>query len=202
MFVQCRHAKDFPLPDIVSYLQNATNLTRRSLVRIITDSKRLQDFKINPQKYIEQVTQIIQRKMHTFIVDGIKYHKVGDQEYFAQELFEDNELHGYLSKNMLESNKSIFDYVVYDSNVEAEFARQFELSEEVKVYAKLPPTFKIETPLGGYNPDWAVLVETDGGQRLYFVIESTGGIFPDALRPTEQAKVDCGRAPLCDADLP
>jgi len=63
----------------------------------------------------------------------------------------------------------------------------------VKVYAKLPGWFKIETPLGNYNPDWAVLVEMDGEQKLYFVVETKGSLFADALRPTEQAKIDCGR---------
>jgi len=185
-------ARDYQLPDVVSYLQNETNLTRRTLVDIIKRSDRLQDFKNNPQKYIEQVSAIIRHQMRVFIVDGIKYEKIGDQHYYAQELFEENELYGYLSKNMLESTKSIFDHVVYDSDVEEEFARSFELSEDVKVYAKLPSWFKIDTPLGGYNPDWAVLVEIDGQQRLYFVVESKGSLFTDALRPTEQAKIDCG----------
>ncbi len=186
-------AKDFELPDVVSYLQNETNLTRRTLVEILQRSDRLQDFKNNPQKYIEQVLAIIQHQMRLFIVDGIKYQKIGDQDYYAQELFEENELYGYLSKNMLESEKSVYDHVVYDSDVEEEFARSFEVNEEVKVYAKLPGWFKIDTPLGSYNPDWAVLVEVDGQQRLYFVVESKSTLLTDALRPAEQAKIDCGR---------
>jgi type III restriction enzyme len=186
-------ARDYLLPDVVSYLQNETNLTRRTLVEIMKQSNRLQDFKNNPQKYIEQVSAIIRHQMRLFIVDGIKYQKLGDQFYYAQELFEENELYGYLSKNMLESKKSVFDHVVYDSDVEEEFARSFELSDEIKVYAKLPGWFKIDTPLGSYNPDWAVLVEMDGQERLYFVVESKGTLFTDALRPMEQAKIDCGR---------
>jgi len=186
-------ARDYVLPDVVSYLQNETNLTRRTLVEIMKRSNRLEDFKNNPQKYIEQVSAIIKHQMRLFIVDGIKYQKLGDQCYYAQELFEEHELYGYLSKNMLESKKSVFDHVVYDSDVEEEFARSFELNEEVKVYAKLPGWFKIDTPLGNYNPDWAVLVEIDGQERLYFVVESKGSLFLDALRPAEQAKIDCGR---------
>lgn len=131
--------------------------------------------------------------MRLFIVDGIKYEKIGDHHYYAQELFEENELFGYLSKNMLESEKSVYDHVVYDSDVEEEFAKSFELSDEVKVYAKLPGWFKIDTPLGCYNPDWAVLVENDGQERLFFVVETKGSLFTDALRPAEQAKIDCGR---------
>ncbi len=186
-------ARDYQLPDVVSYLQNETNLTRRTLVEIMKRSNRLQDFKNNPQKYIEQVSAIIRDQMRLFIVGGIKYEKIGDQNYYAQELFEENELYGYLSKNMLESKKSVFDHVVYDSDVEEDFARKFELSDDIKVYAKLPGWFKVDTPLGSYNPDWAVLVELDGRDRLYFVVESKGGLFTDALRPTEQGKIDCGR---------
>ena len=186
-------ARDYQLPDVVSYLQNETNLTRRTLVEIMKRSNRLQDFKNNPQKYIEQVSAIIRDQMRLFIVGGIKYEKIGDQNYYAQELFEENELYGYLSKNMLESKKSVFDHVVYDSDVEEDFARKFELSDDIKVYAKLPGWFKVDTPLGSYNPDWAVLVELDGRDRLYFVVESKGGLCTDALRPTEQGKIDCGR---------
>jgi len=185
-------ARDYNLPDVVGYLQNETNLTRRTLVEIMKRSDRLEDFKNNPQKYIEQVSAIIKHQMRLFIIDGIKYRKLGDQYFYAQELFEENELYGYLSKNMLESEKSVFDHVVYDSDVEEEFARAFELSEEVRVYTKLPGWFKIDTPLGSYNPDWAVMVEMDGQERLYFVVESKGSLFTDALRPTEQAKIDCG----------
>ena len=186
--------RDYPLPDVVGYLQNETNLTRRSIVEIMLRSGRLEDFKNNPQKYIEQVAGIIKRQMRLFIVDGIKYRRIGDQDCYAQELFEENELFGYLSKNMIPSAKSVYDHVVYDSDVEQEFAKSFEQSENVKVFAKLPGWFKIDTPLGSYNPDWAVLVEMDGQQRLFFVIESKGSLFSDALRPIEQAKIDCGKA--------
>ena len=77
-------------------------------------------------------------------------------------------------KNMVESQKSVFDHVVYDSNVELKFASSFERSDDIKLYAKLPDWFKIDTPLGTYNPDWAVLVEGDGKEKLYFVVETKG----------------------------
>jgi type III restriction enzyme len=186
-------AQDFQLPDIVSYLQNETQLTRRSLVEILTRSRRLDDFKRNPQKFIEQVTAIVQDQMRRFIVDGIKYQKIGDDAFYVQELFQNEELHGYLSRNMLESQKSVYGHVVYDSDVERDFAERFERSEDVKVYAKLPHWFKIDTPLGPYNPDWAVLVEVDGASRLYFVLESKGGLFSESLRASEQAKIECGQ---------
>lgn len=186
-------ARDFQLPDIVGFLQNETNLTRRTLVEILIRSERLEDFRNNPQKFIEQVLEIIRRQMRLFIVDGIKYHRIGDEHFYAQELFREEELFGYLSRNMLESRKSVYDHVVYDSDVEASFAEAFERNDEIKVYAKLPAWFRIDTPLGSYNPDWAVVVTADGQDRLYFVVESKGSLFSDALRPTEEAKIKCGR---------
>ncbi|MDY0208048.1 MAG: restriction endonuclease subunit R, partial [Pseudomonas sp.] len=187
-------SRAFELPDLITYLQNETNLTRRTLVKIINDSGRLESFKNNPQKFIEQVASIIKNQMRLFVVDGITYHKIGDDQYYAQELFSDNELFGYLQQNMVASQKSVFDHVVYDSDVELEFASAFERSDDIKLYAKLPGWFKIDTPLGGYNPDWAVLIEVDGKDKLYFVVETKGSLFTDALRPAEKAKIDCGRA--------
>ena len=186
-------ARDYVLPDIVSYLQDETNLTRKTIVDILIKSDRLDDFKNNPQKYIDEVSQIIKRTMRQFIVDGIKYQKIGDTYCFAQELFETEELYGYLSKNMIGSTKSIYDHVVYDSDIESSFAKDFEKSDDVKLYAKLPVWFKVDTPLGSYNPDWAVVIERDGEEKLYFVVESKGSLFTDALRPTEKAKIDCGK---------
>ena len=127
------------------------------------------------------------------IVDGIKYTKLGDDQYYAQELFKTEELTGYLNKNMIESEKSVFEYVVYDSAKEESFATSFERNKSIKLYAKLPNWFKVPTPLGSYNPDWVVLIEVDGKEKLYFVVETKGDIMFDALRPTESAKISCGR---------
>ena len=181
------------LPDIIAYLQNETNLTRKTIVEILLRSKTLHLFKKNSQRYMEQVAQIITSKMRHMIVDGIKYTKIGDDEYYAQELFETEELSGYLYKNMIESRKSVYEYVVYDSANEENFAKSFEQNERVKMYAKLPSWFAIPTPLGSYNPDWAVLIEVDGKDKLYFVLETKGDITFDALRPKESAKIKCGK---------
>jgi len=185
--------RDYQIPDILSYLQNETNLKRKSILDILLKSGRLEDFKNNPQKFIDEVKELIKREMRRFIVDGIKYHKIGNEHCYTQELFESEELIGYLNKNMFEAKKSTYDHVVYDSDVESGLAQAFEKNEEVKVYAKLPGWFKIDTPLGSYNPDWAVLLELDGKERLYFVIESKGTVFEDMLRDAEQAKIHCGR---------
>ncbi|MDA0911904.1 MAG: type III restriction endonuclease subunit R, partial [Proteobacteria bacterium] len=186
-------SQSFELPDLITYLQNETNLTRRTIVKIINDSGRLETFKNNPQKFIEQVSTIIQHQMRLFVVDGIKYHKIGDDHFYAQELFRDNELFGYLQKNMIASQKSVFDHLVYDSDVELEFANSFERSDDIKLYAKLPGWFKVDTPLGTYNPDWAVLIEINGQAKLYFVVETKSALVTDALRPAEKAKIDCGK---------
>ena len=189
------HAKtvDEYLPDIITYLQNKTNLTRKTIVDILVKSNNLYLFKKNPQRYMEEVAQIITSNMRMMVVDGIKYTKLGDNEYYAQELFENQELNGYLSKNMIESKKSVYHFIVYDSNNEESFAQSFENNQSVKLYAKLPDWFKIQTPLGSYNPDWAVLIEKDGKDKLYFVIETKSNLLFETLRPTESAKIECGR---------
>jgi type III restriction enzyme len=185
---------DIELPDLLTDLQDKTQLTRRSLVRILTDSRRLDDFKRNPQQFIELATESINRTKRRALVDGIKYQRIGDEHYYAQELFELEELTGYL-KNMLAATKSVYEQVVYDSSgVERTFAEQLEKNEAVKVYAKLPGWFKVLTPLGTYNPDWAVLVEKDGAERLYFVVETKSSLFTDDLRDKESAKIECGKA--------
>lgn len=184
--------RSFEIPDLITYLQNETNLTRQTIVKIINDSGRLELFKTNPQKFIEQVLTIIQHQMRLFVVDGIKYHKIGNDHFYAQELFSDNELFGYLQKNMVKSKKSVFDHVVYDSDIEYRFAVDAERNDNFKLYAKLPSWFKIDTPLGTYNPDWAVLIEEHGKEKLYFVVETKSTLFTDAWRPAEKAKVECG----------
>jgi type III restriction enzyme len=184
---------DIELPDLLTDLQDKTQITRRSLVRILTKSGRLDDFKSNPQQFIELASESINRAKRLAIVDGIKYQRIGDEYYYAQELFEQEELTGYL-KNMLASEKSVYEQVVYDSSgVERTFAEDLEKNEAVKVYAKLPGWFKVPTPLGSYNPDWAVLVDKDGAERLYFVVETKGSLFTEDLRDKESAKIECGK---------
>ena len=184
---------NYKLPDIISYLQNETNLTRKSISEILIKSKKLKTFIDHPQKFIEKVIDIIKTEMRNFIIDGIKYHKIGEKEFYSQELFEDKELFGYINKNMIESSRSPYTYSVYDSNIEKEFVENFESSSNVKVYSKLPSWFKIETPLGNYNPDWAVLIDEVGEEKLYFVVESKGSIKFEDLRPVEQGKIICGK---------
>ena len=186
---------DIALPDLLTDLQDRTQLTRKSLVRILTECGRLKDFKRNPQAFIEIAGEVINRTKRLALVDGIKYQRIGDDQYYAQELFKEEELVGYLKNMLKDATKSVFEHVIYDSaGVERSFAEQLEKNEAVKVYAKLPAWFKVPTPLGTYNPDWALLVEVSGEERLYFVVETKGSLFVDDLRDNEAAKITCGEA--------
>lgn len=187
------HEDDIELPDIITDLQDKTQLTRSSIVRILTESRRLQDFARNPQQFIDFASEAINRTKRLALVDGIKYSKIGDEHVYAQTLFQQEELKGYL-KNTLETQKSVYTHVVYDSaGVEKNFAEALESNEAVKVYAKLPAWFKIPTPLGTYNPDWAVVVDDEEGkEKLYFVVETKGSTWWGDLRHVEGAKIRCG----------
>lgn len=180
------------LPDIITFLQSNTSLTRRTIVAILKESGTLDLFKKNPQRYMEDVNKIITSKIKLMLVDGIKYTKLGDEEYYAQELFDTKELTGYLERNMIKSDKSVYEYVVYDSTNEENFAKHFEDNDDIKLYAKLPNWFKISTPLGSYNPDWAVLINKNDEEKLYFVLETKANISQEDLRPTEKQKIECG----------
>ena len=185
---------DIELPDVLTDLQDRTQLTRRSIQRILAGSGRLDDFRRNPQQFIELAAEAINRRKRLALVKGIKYQRLGDEQYFAQELFEQEELTGYLENMLKDAKKSVYEHVVFDSDTESTFADQLEKNVAVKLYAKLPGWFKVPTPLGSYNPDWAVLVVQDGAERLYFVVETKGSLIPDDLRHSERAKIECGRA--------
>lgn len=185
---------DIELPDLLTDLQDRTQLTRRTLVKILTECERLDDFKRNPQQFIEQAAEIINRCKRMALVDGIRYQRLGDDAVWAQELFETEELTGYLTNMLRDTKRSIYEHVVYDSATERDFADALEKDDDVVLYAKLPGWFKVPTPLGSYNPDWAVLVNKDGTKRLYFVVETKSSLFTDDLRNKESAKIECGKA--------
>ncbi|MBO6042969.1 MAG: DEAD/DEAH box helicase family protein [Acetobacter sp.] len=186
-------ARDYLLPDVITYLQDETNLKRQTIVDILRRSGKLESFKNNPQQFLKEALIMSRVAMQKCLVDGIKYHKIGDHMVYTQELFENEELIGYFDKNMQEAKKSVYDHVVYDSeSVEAQIASDFEKDERIKVYAKLPHWFKIDTPLGSYNPDWAVLFEEDGQERLYLVVETKESDNLDSLRLEARNKITCG----------
>ncbi len=180
------------LPDLLAYLQNETELTRSTLVRILKGSGRLADVFENPQRFLDQVAAILKHELHRLLVDGIKYERLpgdGADAEWEMLLFKNEELVNYL--NALQVQKSVYDYVVYDSDVEREFARKLDERDDIKLFVKLPGWFEIDTPVGKYNPDWAILKHD--GLALYLVRETKGTRDFLKLRTTEADKVRCGR---------
>ena len=181
------------LPDIVRLISNETLLKRATVIRIIKESGRLQDFINNPQYFYEKALEIISKNRHSLAIDGIKYVKLAGEEYYVQEIFDSTELIANLDKNAVKVEHSVYDYVLYDSGVESKFAKNLDEDPDVKMFFKIPNRFKIDTPIGTYNPDWAVFLEKNGEQKLYFVLESKGTTSLFALRSPEKLKIHCGK---------
>ncbi|MGH8590913.1 MAG: hypothetical protein ACREXX_16770 [Gammaproteobacteria bacterium] len=180
------------LPDILAYLQNETELTRYTLVRILRGSGRLADAFVNPQRFLDQTAAILKHELHRLLVDGIKYERRGgggpDAEW-EMLLFKNEELVNYL--NALQVQKSVYELVVYDSEVEREFAKKLDERDDIKLFVKLPGWFEVDTPVGKYNPDWAILKHD--GTAMYLVRETKGTRDFLKLRTAEADKVRCGQ---------
>ncbi len=182
------------IPDVVGYIQKDTELTRATITEILISSGRLRDLAKNPQQYMDYAVKAIKAARNRMIIDGIKYQRIEDQEY-EMRLFESQEIESYLSRIIaVHEAKSIYDAVEVDSEVEREFAAQLNTREDIKLFFKLPSWFKIDTPLGGYNPDWAIVKEEDNQQKLYLVRETKGSTELESLRPSEKQKITCGKA--------
>jgi type III restriction enzyme len=180
-----------PLPDVLAYLQSQTELTRSTLVRILKGSERLPDFFLNPQRFMDAVAATIKAELHRLIVDGIKYERIstGDPDFeWQMELFKQEEIINYLTA--IQVQRSVYEYVVYDSEVEREFAKRLNEREDIKLFVKLPGGFEIDTPVGKYNPDWAIVKHKD--ETLYLVRETKSTKDFLKLRTTEADKVRCG----------
>jgi type III restriction enzyme len=197
--IQRQWNRKWQIPDVLGYIQDRTELTRHTLAEIIEQSGRISDILVNPQLFIDLCSQAILGTLNDLMIDGIKYKKVGNSEY-EMRLFEEQELETYLndlSFKVSDNSKTIYEeYIPLDSSVENQFARDCENSEQVKFYFKLPNWFTIPTPIGSYNPDWAIVFEDE--TKIYFVAEtkSTGSsnVDLDKLRKQEQQKIKCGKA--------
>jgi len=182
------------LPDILAFLQRETELTRGTLVEILKQSGRLAEFKVNPQAFMTEVSKLITRTMNELVIDGIKYEKLEGQAY-EMRLFEEKEIEEYLSRLYTvqsTDDRTPYDFVPFDSEVERDVAEKLDSSDAVCFFCKLPGWFKIPTPLGDYNPDWAIVLERD--QKLYLVRETKDTHDRDKRRDNENKKIDCGRA--------
>ncbi|MBQ8482565.1 MAG: type III deoxyribonuclease, partial [Alphaproteobacteria bacterium] len=193
MFTQNLEQNYDVLPDILRLISTKTLLKRSTVNKIIQESGRAADFLKNPQEFYEKVLEIIQRNRHKLAIDGIKYIKLAGEEYSVMEIFSNEELTANLDRNAIAVKNSVYDYIVYDSStVERPFAVALDEDPDVKMFFKIPSRFKIDTPIGTYNPDWAVYLEKNGEQKLYFVLETKGTDNFYGLRPEEQQKIHCG----------
>ena len=183
------------LPDILAFLQKETELTRHTLAEILTRSGRLAEFKVNPQAFMAAVAKEISHALHDLMLEGIKYEKIAGT-FWEQGRIEQEAEDGivrYLS-NLYEvqnRDKSLFDAVEYESEVEKQFTRDLDSNENVKLFVKLPGWFRIDTPVGPYNPDWAFVTERE--QKLYFVRETKSTLASEERRTKENEKIACGR---------
>ena len=179
------------IPDILSYVQGKTRLTKDTILKILEASGRVSDIFKNPQQFMDTASNRINVVLNKMMVDGIKYEKIAG-EVWEMRQFENEELDGYLESmfKVNNSDKTLYDHVLFDSQIENQFVTDLEANEDIKFYIKLPSWFKIETPIGTYNPDWAVVFEAD--KRVYFVAESKGTTNLDELREAERMKIKCG----------
>jgi type III restriction enzyme len=182
--------KNYTVPDLIGYVQQATELTRSTISQILVASGRLREVATNPQQFLDQALTAVKLELRASMIDGIKYERI-EGAAWDQMLFERKELYGYLS-NTVPVAKSIYDEVVFDSNIERTFALAMSGRPDVKLCVKLPPWFLVKTPIGTYNPDWAIVMEHE--HKVYLVRETKGTLNEDKLAPDEGDKVHCGRA--------
>jgi type III restriction enzyme len=157
------------IPDLLGHIQRETELTRGTIVEILTRSGRLSDVEVNPQQFMDGATRAIRKALDDLMVDGIKYEPVtGPNGEYEMLLFEEKEIDGYEDR-MLEVKKSIYDAIEYESGPEERFAKDLDSREDIKLFVKLPSWFKVETPIGTYNPDWAIVKQPGAEEKLYLI---------------------------------
>ncbi len=184
------------VPDLLGELQNRTELPRKVLADILVQSGRLEDASVNPSAFVDAVTAIIQAGKRLMMTNGIVYKPLDD--WWAQDLFaaEDD----VPTDRLVPVAHAPLDHIVTDSNIEAALAKALDISGAIKVFAKLPSGFKITTPLGTYNPDWAIVRKHDDREDVYLVSESKGDL--NTLREAEKAQIACGKAHFAALEVP
>lgn len=178
--------------DLVREVAMRTTLTRKTVATILKGIRPIQlaKFRNNPEEFIKNVSRIIKDEKATMIVEHIEYDQIDqtyDSEIFTQEKHSQNIAKAYSSK------KSIMDYVFADSDGEREFAKDLDAATEVCVYAKLPRSFQIPTPVGNYAPDWAIAFNKGTVKHIFFIAETKGSMDSMNLKPIETAKINCAK---------
>ena len=183
------------LPDLLVYLQKETGLTRHALMKILRCSDRLGEFRVNPQQFMSLTAREILRALHELMLDGIRYEKIAGHCWKMSRIEHEAKdgIVRYLDSlyKVQKQEKCPFDMVEYDSEVERKFAQDLDNNEYVRLFIKLPGWFKINTPIGSYNPDWAFV--TDRDEKLYFVQETKSALDKEELRPKEYKKTEYGK---------
>ncbi len=178
------------VPDILTYVQGKTELTRRTIYEILIKSKRLDDFRINPQQFMDAVVKEIRTVLNYMIIEGIKYEKLEGISYEMSRLRDDAHKLNFSKERIVPTAKSVYDYILYDSGVEKRFAESLNALKDVKYFIKLPGWFQVPTPIGSYNPDWAILRKN--GDIVYMIRETKATKDQMQLRGFENAKIKCG----------
>lgn len=181
------------IPDIAGYIQSRTDLTRSTIIKILLESERLNDVLKNPQLFLDMTVKQIKDVLNELMVEGIKYEKIGETQYYSMELFAEKELDGYKDYlyKVKNEDKTLYNYIPFDSEVEKKFAEQCETNERVEFYIKLPNWFVINTPIGTYNPDWALIFKND--KKIYFIAETKYSLDPKQRYSHENYKIKCGK---------
>lgn len=178
--------------DLIGEITKDTGLTRRTIISILSkiSAGKFALYKHNPEEFIRKVSYLINQEKATTVIDGITYHKTDDK--YSNDIFTINNIRAELGANGIDVKKHIYDFLVTDSKNEQEFAKKLE-SGEVSVYAKLPNGFKIPTPVGNYNPDWAIVFDNNQFKYIYFIAETKGSMNSLELRDVEKAKIECAK---------
>lgn len=178
--------------DLIGSIAKDTGLTRHTIVEILSkiEPKVFALYQYNPEEFIRRSSNLINEEKATTIIDGITYNKTEDK--FDNEIFTINNVDGRIGDNAFEVKKHIYDFLITDSKNEEKFAKDLE-NGEVTVYAKLPNGFKIPTPVGNYNPDWAIVLDNKDFKYVYFIAETKGSMSTTELRGVEKAKIECAR---------
>lgn len=182
-------------PNVLEDLQNSTSFSRNDIAKILLESKKLYQIKKNPERFILEVSKRLNDSMNEYAMEEecIRYVKLGETECYVQEnIFEESR--DVFDKFVLETKeKSIYPHFEYDSSIEYKFAKELENNKNVILYTKLPDSFFIETPLGNYNPDWAIVYDSPKGYKIYFVIETKGSTDSMDRRGKENYKIHCAK---------
>lgn len=179
--------------DLVGQIVEGTGLTRDTIVHILKGIEKacFDQFKQNPEDFILQATKLINTEKATLIIQHISYNKL--DETYTTSIFTENTIKGQLGVNTIKTKNHLYNYLRYDSDKEKNFAENLDNSQEVAVYVKLPKGFYISTPLGNYNPDWAIVFHEGNVKHIFFVAETKGSMETLQLRDIEKAKTDCAR---------